>query len=161
MKSRHERHPPPHPQLCSDGLPVSLSVSPADLIQLLHLLLTPPGLTDGWVEEVLPETTNVLRIPRSFKLRRRKRRGEKRRREERGERGGRGGERREGRGGRGGGEERGKRGEEEEEEERRGEDEKERREGRRRWRGGRGGEERGEEILSLSVWCFFGHRVIG
>lgn len=64
--------PLPHPELCGDGFPVSLSVSPADLLQLLHLLLTPLRLVDGRVEEVLPETADVLRVPRSFKLRRKR-----------------------------------------------------------------------------------------
>lgn len=60
--------PPAHPQLLSDDLPVSLFVFPADLLQLLHLLLAPPSLINGRVEEVLPETADVPCIPRLFKL---------------------------------------------------------------------------------------------
>jgi len=102
--------PPPHPKLLSNALPVSLSMSPADLLQLLHLLLTPLSLIDGWVEEVLPETTNVLRILCPFKLRRRREEESRREEEEeRGEERGEEEERGERRGGgrRGGGERRG------------------------------------------------------
>lgn len=57
-----------HPQLPSDALPVPFFILPAELLQRVHLFLTPPTFVDGWVEEVLPEAAQVVRIPRSFKL---------------------------------------------------------------------------------------------
>lgn len=63
----------PHPQLLSDVVPVSLPMSLADLLQLLHLLFAPRCLGDGWMQEVLPEQTDVLGVLRPFKLRKRSR----------------------------------------------------------------------------------------
>lgn len=59
-----------HPKLLCNALPVPLLVPAADLPQLLHLLLAPGTLVDGWVEEVLPKAADVLSLSGSFKLRR-------------------------------------------------------------------------------------------
>lgn len=59
---------PPHPKLLSNGLPVSVVVSRADLLQLLHLLFTPRFLIDRRMKKVLPEKTDVFWLFCPFKL---------------------------------------------------------------------------------------------